>query len=266
MKSEPSVAPSLLRVPGKTDSRRADPAFTLVELIVVITIIVVLVLLTMPAINGIVGRANSIKCVSNLRQIGTGMALYVTDHDGRLPGPLSGAQYAMYFALSPGNGRLSMYLQGYISPDIPASGGNMISPLFVCPSFARVIKIDGSAQPYAMNNPTMPGSNSSGVQNRVWGTGAGGADPTPGAVIASLSGALSGGKTPLSEIWAMQDLDKDWNNNFGTAPLHPVHPTYKAVDHPADATSIQNAHKGSYRNALFFDFHVGRLKLDSTVP
>lgn len=241
--------------------RTSRQAFTLVELIVVTAIIAILVVLTIPAINGMVGRANSVKCVSNLRQIGAGMALHVADHDGRLPGPLSGAQYAMYGQYSPNNGRLSQHLQGYISPDVPAGGGVMLSPLFVCPGFARVVKIDTSAQPYI----------TAGLVNGIYAFGRNpGGDPSdpdpnkrpqPGAPIASISG----GTTNLCNIWAMMDLDQDWTVPFGKAPLHPVHPTYKEVTHPTGATNVVKAHPAAYRNALFFDFHVGQLALDGTV-
>jgi len=241
--------------PSPTGLRTGNIGFTLVEMLVVIMIIVLLAVLMIPAINRIVGSANSIKCVSNLKQIGTGITLYVADY-GHLPGPESGAQYAMYPALVPGNGRLAMQLQGYISPDVPVGGGNMVSPTFVCPGFTRLIKLDTSAQPYVMN----AGVTINGFH--VWGTGAGSTNSTTGAPIASIISPTQ----PLSGIWVLQDLDKDLTANFGTAPLHPVHPIYNAVQHGADTNSIMQAHPGCYRNALFLDFHVGRMQLDGVTP
>ena len=242
-----------------TSPLTGDAAFTMVEMLVVIMIIVLLAVLMIPAINGIVGRANSIKCVSNLKQIGAGMALYTTDHDGRLPGPLSGGQYASYFSISPGNGRLAMHLQGYISPDIPAGGGTMLSPTFACPGFAKAMKIDTTSLPYVMNNSYV---NVSGRLVQPFGAGAGSTNYTEGASI----GSLSGGK-PLSEIWAMRDLDQDaigfvWGTN--QSPAHPVHAEYKQVQHASGITNVVQAHPNNYRNALFLDFHVGRLNLDDT--
>jgi prepilin-type N-terminal cleavage/methylation domain-containing protein/prepilin-type processing-associated H-X9-DG protein len=259
--SEPSHSLERPHPLAMTNPRTSRHAFTLVEVVVVTAIIATLVVLTLPAINGMAGRADSVKCVSNLKQIGAGMALHVIDHDGRLPGPLSGAQYAMYGTYNPSSGRLSQHLQGYISPDVPVGGGVMLSPLFVCPGFARVVKIDTSAQPYITNGDVNGiaafGKNPGGDPNDPNPS----KRPQPGATIA----ILSGGTTSLCNIWAMQDLDQDWTVPFGKAPLHPVHPTYKAVTHSAGATNVMKAHPGAYRNALFFDFHVGPLALDGTV-
>lgn len=243
------------RCPSPTGPRIGATAFSLVELLVVIMIIVILATLMVPVVSGMVGSANSVKCVSNLKQIGAGMALYTGDHDGHLPGPLSGGQYASYFSISPGNGRLAMQLQGYISPDIPSGGGTMLSPTFACPGFAKVMKIDTTSLPYVMNNGSVNGTN-------PFGSGAGSTNYTEGTSV----GRLSGGK-PLSEIWAMRDLDQDaagfaWGTN--QAPAHPVHAVYKPVQHGSGITNVVQAHPNNYRNALFLDFHVGRLNLDDT--
>ncbi|MEI6034645.1 MAG: hypothetical protein WCS65_10240, partial [Verrucomicrobiae bacterium] len=48
-------------------------------------IISILAALLFPALKGMPARANTIKCVSNLRQIGAGFAGYVGDNNGELP-------------------------------------------------------------------------------------------------------------------------------------------------------------------------------------
>ena len=63
-------------------SRRA---FTLVELLVVVGIIAVLVSLLLPALNGARESANALKCLSNLRQCGTAMSMYLNDNKGWFP-------------------------------------------------------------------------------------------------------------------------------------------------------------------------------------
>ena len=66
-------------------SRRTHLAFTLVELLVAISIIACLSSLLMPALSAARQRANTLKCVSNMRQIGVSAQLYVNEHGNRTP-------------------------------------------------------------------------------------------------------------------------------------------------------------------------------------
>ena len=60
-------------------------SFTLVELLVVIAIIAMLAALLMPGLGKAKEAARATACISNLRQVGIALQLYVQDNHNRLP-------------------------------------------------------------------------------------------------------------------------------------------------------------------------------------
>jgi prepilin-type N-terminal cleavage/methylation domain-containing protein/prepilin-type processing-associated H-X9-DG protein len=65
--------------------RRNQEGFTLIELLVVISIIAVLAAMLLPAITMVRESAKSMRCQSNLRQLGLGMTAYAGEQEGRFP-------------------------------------------------------------------------------------------------------------------------------------------------------------------------------------
>ncbi len=68
-------------------NRRRRLGFTLIELLVVVAIIALLMAIIMPALAGARENAKKVKCLANVRAIGSAMYAYSTEWNGAFPSP-----------------------------------------------------------------------------------------------------------------------------------------------------------------------------------
>ncbi len=67
-----------------TPAKTARGGFTLIELLVVIAIIAILAAILFPVFSSAREKARQTACLSNMKQIGIGAKMYMTDYDGKM--------------------------------------------------------------------------------------------------------------------------------------------------------------------------------------
>lgn len=72
-------------MPYVPEIRHAKRGFTLIELLVVIAIIAILAAILFPVFAKVREKARATACTSNMKQIGTGIMMYVQDYDEIMP-------------------------------------------------------------------------------------------------------------------------------------------------------------------------------------
>jgi len=245
-------------MPQRFPPQRA--AFTLIELLVVIAIIAILASILFPVVQSMIAAAQATKCSKNLGQIGIGINNYCAEHDGTLPGPLSEAQYSHWKeGDTKTEGSLVRLLENYLSTpeDKQRKTGPTPETVMTCPSWASVQKSNPDSPVYIMNFQDRLEEFSDRVP---WGDIADGSEPVKRTLLTSWRITDPKKKINnehadlmnLSQTWAMKDADKEAYKNAKRQPsfLKDLAPKPVHTD---------------MRNALFYDFHVGRLKLDDTV-
>ncbi len=133
---------------------RRRAAFTLVELLVVIGIISVLIAMLLPALNKARESAQTVSCLSNVRQLMQGIMMYANDNKGYLPicEFETGADPFVEWS-----GLLGAREYGYIkNPDV-----------FICPD-RRDMGLEGDVVKWLHQAITQENAHRTGIYNVGW--------------------------------------------------------------------------------------------------
>jgi len=192
-------------------SRRKAEGFTLIELLVVIAIIAILAAILFPVFAQAREKARAISCLSNTKQVGLGLYMYVEDYDELMP-----TAFASIPPINGGNINVITF-EDQIVPYVKSA------PLYKCPSdgFSRNGASFWNGQ-YGVGCNAASGCTGVGTQLRSYGYVGN---------ICTQQYDLTGASSASNNVGDPNTGMSAWGNGYSIA----------GIDQPADTIAIVEA-------------------------